>query len=189
MFSKFVFIYCTEIICKKFSVEPFSNNSLHILNSTEFLKLVSMRDSCGRPWCMVSLMYSKSCIFSAKVADRFGELAEIYPKLLITAVEVSNKETSTETLINHYGIAATPVIVLWENGLPRYKITEEPGKFDSVVEVLQRKTNLQQNKNWTRDDCIENDCETTYENLVQVNKSNSLRQSFVIDEELQHFDW
>ena len=55
------------------------------------------RDSCGRPWCMLSLFYSKNCIFSAKVADRFAELAEIFPNIVVIAVDVAGKESSLET--------------------------------------------------------------------------------------------
>lgn len=91
-------------------------------------------------------------------------------------------------MISHYGIAATPVLVLWENGLPRYKVTEEPGNFDSVIQVLQNKSDLFPAKNWTRDACLEQEC-PELENLVQVNKSNHLRQTFIVDEQLQSFDW
>uniref|UniRef100_A0AC34QDD5 Thioredoxin domain-containing protein n=1 Tax=Panagrolaimus sp. JU765 TaxID=591449 RepID=A0AC34QDD5_9BILA len=169
-------------------VGPFPNNSLHILNSTDFLKLVAQRDSCTRPWCMISLMYSKSCIFSAKVAERFEELASIFPHLMVTAVDVSSKDGSMDTLISHYGIAATPVLVLWENGLPRYKVTEEPGNFDAVVQVLQNKSDLFPAKNWTKDTCLEQEC-PELENVIPVNKSNRLRQAFIVDEQMQSFDW
>uniref|UniRef100_A0AC35EWH7 Thioredoxin domain-containing protein n=1 Tax=Panagrolaimus sp. PS1159 TaxID=55785 RepID=A0AC35EWH7_9BILA len=141
------------------SIGNFPNNSLHLLSSDEFLQIVKERDHCGRPWCMLSLFYSKQCIFSAKVADRFAELGEIFPNMLLVAVDASAKEYNVETLISHYGIAATPVIVLWENGFPRYKVTETPGDFDSLIKVLQQKSDLRPAKRWIKDACVNGSCE------------------------------
>uniref|UniRef100_A0A7E4VHH3 Thioredoxin domain-containing protein n=1 Tax=Panagrellus redivivus TaxID=6233 RepID=A0A7E4VHH3_PANRE len=174
-------------------IDPFPNNTLHQLSSKSFQTLTQMRDACGRPWCMVSLFYSSSCLFSAKVANRFGELAEIYPHLFVVAVNVANRDPSTDFLISHYGIAATPVIVFWENGFPRFKVTETPGDFDSLVHALKDKSDLKYDRAWIPDTCTETpeDCPDelySYE-VAAYNRSNEFRSSFVVSEDMQYFDW
>lgn len=42
-------------------------------------------------------MYSKQCIFSAKVADRFAELAEIYPNMVVVSIDVGGRDHNVET--------------------------------------------------------------------------------------------
>lgn len=92
-------------------------------------------------------------------------------------------------MISHYGIAATPVIVLWENGYPRYKVTETPGDFDSLVKVLQQKSDLRPARPWIKDACVNEECAGMTVDAVQINKSNVLRQSFNLDEYKQSYDW
>uniref|UniRef100_A0AC34GTY1 Thioredoxin domain-containing protein n=1 Tax=Panagrolaimus sp. ES5 TaxID=591445 RepID=A0AC34GTY1_9BILA len=178
--------YKSTLTCT--AIGNFPNNSLHLLSSDEFLQMTKERDSCGRPWCMLSLFYSKQCIYSAKVADRFAELALMYPNMVVVAVDAAAKENNVETLISHYGIAATPVIVLWENGYPRYKVTETPGDFDSLVRVLQQRSDLRPARQWIKDACIDGECEIPAD-VIPINKSNVLRQSFNLDEYKQTYDW
>lgn len=95
--SKFHFWILYYFKFNTFLVGNFPNNSLHLIKPEDFLQMVKERDACGRPWCMLSLFYSKQCIFSAKVADRFAELAEIYPNMVVAAVDVAGKDNSVET--------------------------------------------------------------------------------------------
>jgi hypothetical protein len=48
--------------------------------------------------------------------------------------------TYPSRLISQYGIASTPVIALWENGMPRYRLYEDYSKLETLVKVIQLRT-------------------------------------------------
>lgn len=122
------------------------------------LRLAKQRDRWGRPQCMLTFFYSPDCVFSAKVADTFFRAAVLFPKLLILAVDVSVGGKGTErwkilivilpqifdlfSLISHYGISSTPVIALWQDGFPRYRLYEDYSKLNTLIRVLKQHTDL-----------------------------------------------
>uniref|UniRef100_A0A915E2G5 Thioredoxin domain-containing protein n=1 Tax=Ditylenchus dipsaci TaxID=166011 RepID=A0A915E2G5_9BILA len=124
------------------TVEDFRLSQLHNLNPEELLELIRFRDSYGRPWCMISFLYSPDCVFSAKVADAFYQIAPLFPKLKVIAVDVSANTKSSDSLISQYGIASTPVIALWENGFPRFRLYEDYSKVESLIKAIQMRTDL-----------------------------------------------
>lgn len=48
-----------------------------------------MQDPYGRPWCMLTFLYSPDCVFSAKAAKLVYRIAKYFPKLRVIAVSVS----------------------------------------------------------------------------------------------------
>ncbi|KAI1701735.1 hypothetical protein DdX_15907 [Ditylenchus destructor] len=124
------------------TVEPYSFPHIQVLNATEMLEALRHRDEYGRPWCMLSLLYSPNCVFSAKIASTFHQVAPMFPKLRVVAVDVSAGGKHTEQLIAQFGIASTPVIALWENGYPRFKLHDDYSQLDSLIETIHLKTDL-----------------------------------------------
>lgn len=63
------------------------------------LEILKYRDEYGRPWCMLSLLYSPDCVFSAKVAEPIFDIAKLFPKLLVVAVDVSSNLPGSERFL------------------------------------------------------------------------------------------
>lgn len=71
------------------------------------LKIVRRREQYGRPWCMLSLLYSPDCVFSAKVAEAVFDIAKLFPKLLVVAIDVSTNMRGSERFyfyLKYFGI-------------------------------------------------------------------------------------
>ena len=66
-------------------------------------------------------------------------------------------------------------------------MTETPGDFDALVKVLQQRSDLRPARKWLNDTCVAGDCEIP-DDVVPVNKSNLLRQTFAIEENMQKCD-
>lgn len=125
-----------------------SPNTLYTLNASEFLELVRMREVYGRPWCILSFFYSPNCVFSAKMAESFYRVAPLFPKLRIVAIDVSIREKHTESLISQYGIASTPVIALWESGIPRYRLYDDYSNLNSLTRIIETQSDLRRKKHF-----------------------------------------
>lgn len=120
------------------------------------LEIVRHREQYGRPWCMLSLLYSPDCVFSAKMAETFFNIAKFFPKLLVVAVDVSTSSRGSERyiynynkifvfffrLITQFGIVSTPVITLWENGYAMTRIYDESLKLETLSKFILSKTDL-----------------------------------------------
>uniref|UniRef100_A0A183BSU3 Thioredoxin domain-containing protein n=1 Tax=Globodera pallida TaxID=36090 RepID=A0A183BSU3_GLOPA len=119
-----------------------SKARLRQMSARELLALAKRRDPYGRPTCMLTLFYAPDCVFSAKVADTFFRLAPLLPKLRVVAVDVSVGGKGTESLISHYGISSTPVIALWQDGFPRYRLYDDYARLDTLLRVLRSHTDL-----------------------------------------------
>jgi len=124
------------------TVDDHQTSALNVLNATVLLETILRKDQFGRPWCMLSLFYSSECVFSAKVAETFYRIAPLFPKLLVVAIDVSVKTKEVESLVNHFGIASTPVMALWESGVPRFRLYDDYSKIQNLIRVIQTQTDL-----------------------------------------------
>ncbi|KAL3081551.1 hypothetical protein niasHT_037273 [Heterodera trifolii] len=129
-----------QLSCSLASAQP--NARLRQLSARELLAFAKRRDPFGRPVCMLTLFYAPDCVFSAKVADTFFRVAPLLPKLHVVAVDVSVGGKGTESLISHYGISSTPVIALWQDGFPRYRLYDDYARLDTLLRVLRTHTDL-----------------------------------------------
>ncbi|CAK5046543.1 unnamed protein product [Meloidogyne enterolobii] len=115
---------------------------MQLFTAQEMLYLTKLRDKAGRPWCLLSFFFSPDCIFSSKVADSFYQIARFYPKLRVVAVDVSKGGKEMESLIAQYGIASTPVLAIWQDGLPRLRLYEDYSKLHTLINVIRLQTDL-----------------------------------------------
>ncbi|KAI6242723.1 hypothetical protein M3Y99_00178400 [Aphelenchoides fujianensis] len=109
-------------------------------------------DPFGRPICSLVFFYSPTCVFSSRVAGYVYSLAHLFPKLRVYALNVDNKAPSTEQLINQHGVAATPVLFLFENHVARVRMHDDSGSFRLLVELLLKRTDLRLPPTIKRDD-------------------------------------
>ena len=51
-----------------------------------------------------------------------------------------------ETLLSQFGIASTPVVALWENGFPRYRLYDDFSKLENLIGAIELRSDLKAHK-------------------------------------------
>jgi hypothetical protein len=155
------------------TAEESADSLLRVVDAPRLLEQIAYRDPYGRPWCMLTLFYSPHCVFSAKVAAAVYRLALRFPNLRVLAINVSSNSKGIESLISQYGIASTPVVALWENGYPRFRLYEEINNVDSLSNVIESRTDL---KALFKSNSTENKTDDEYSYLVPRDTSHSEKE-------------
>lgn len=87
--------------------------TVEVLNSSTLLDMLHHSDAYKRTWCMVTLFYSPTCPFSARIAPYFNALPSLYNGSIKFAAFDATEFTK---LNSRYGVSGTPTVMLWVNG-------------------------------------------------------------------------
>ncbi|KAL6739847.1 hypothetical protein Aduo_013250 [Ancylostoma duodenale] len=116
--------------------------TVDIVNASTLLRMLQHTDPYKRTWCMITLFYSPTCPFSARLAPYFNALPDMYNGSIkfvaFDATEFTKTNsvgvnatwrhfissfigTSVITLPNQrlnsrYGVSGTPTVMLWVSG-------------------------------------------------------------------------
>ncbi|XGW27772.1 hypothetical protein V3C99_007949 [Haemonchus contortus] len=88
-------------------------STIEVLNASTLLEMLHHTDVYKRTWCMVTLFYSPTCPFSARVAPYFNALPQLYNNTIKFAAFDATEFTKLNT---RYGVSGTPTIMLWVSG-------------------------------------------------------------------------
>ncbi|KAI6175135.1 Thioredoxin domain-containing protein 15-like protein [Aphelenchoides fujianensis] len=133
-------------------IEAGNSSEVMIVDGDVLMERLKHVDPFGRSICSLVFFYSPTCVFSSRVAGYVYSLAHLFPKLRVYALNVDNKAPSTEQLINQHGVAATPVLFLFENHVARVRMHDDSGSFRLLVELLLKRTDLRLPPTIKRDD-------------------------------------
>ncbi|KAI6188340.1 Thioredoxin domain-containing protein 15-like protein [Aphelenchoides besseyi] len=149
-------------------IEARNTTNVMIVDGNMLIEQLKELDPFGRPMCSVVFFYSPNCVFSTRVAGYVYSVAQLFPKLRVFALNVDNKSTSDQ-LINQHGIAATPVLFLFENQVARLRLHDDMNSFQSLVELLLKRTDLALPPGIKRQDLntIGNTSESSTEHFVE----------------------
>ncbi|CAB3406057.1 unnamed protein product [Caenorhabditis bovis] len=117
---------------------PNSKGGFAEMNSSELIQLIKLRDPLKRNWCMITFFYSHNCPFSAKIAPEFNDLHRLVPNLLTVAIDASE----FSRLNFRYGIAGTPTILFWVNGMGVARMNNNDLSMKSLLKFIQAHTDL-----------------------------------------------
>ncbi|ETN77516.1 thioredoxin [Necator americanus] len=70
-------------------------------------------DPYKRTWCMITLFYSPTCPFSARLAPHFNALPQMYNGSIKF---IAFDATEFTKLNSRYGVSGTPTVMLWVSG-------------------------------------------------------------------------
>lgn len=125
---------------------------MKIVNATELINALQHTDPFGCSFCSIVVFYSPSCVFSRRVAGYVYLLAKLFPQLQVYAVNLNQKSPILDHLINQHGIAATPVIFLFENNIAKLRLYDESKSLEALAETILRRTDLKLPKGVNSDD-------------------------------------
>jgi thiol-disulfide isomerase/thioredoxin len=106
------------------------------------LQELKENDAFGRPICSIVMFYAPNCVFSRRIAGYVYSLAKLFPQLRVLALNVHQRSSLLDQLINQHGIAATPVTFLFENNVARIRLYDENSSFRALVKILLKQTDL-----------------------------------------------
>lgn len=123
-------------------VEPRNETDVMMVEARELIDRLQQTDAYGRPVCSLVMFYSVDCIFSRRIAGYVYSLAQLFPHLRVYALNVHQKSTAMDQLINQHGIAATPVLFLFENQIARSRFHDGSNSFQAIVKIVLKRTDL-----------------------------------------------
>jgi thiol-disulfide isomerase/thioredoxin len=115
---------------------------MRIVNASVLLQELKENDAFGRPICSVVMFYAPNCVFSRRIASYVYSLAKLFPQLRVLALNVHQRSSLLDQLINQHGIAATPATFLFENNVARIRLYDENSSFRALVKILLKQTDL-----------------------------------------------
>lgn len=115
---------------------------MKIVNATELISALQHSDPYGRSFCSVVMFFAPNCVFSQRIAGYVYLLAKLFPQLQVYAVNLHQRSSILDHLINQHGIAATPIILLFENNIAKIRLYDESNSLRSLADILVRKTDL-----------------------------------------------
>ncbi|KHJ91318.1 thioredoxin [Oesophagostomum dentatum] len=87
--------------------------TVETVNASTLLRMLQHTDTYKRTWCMITLFYSPTCPFSARIAPYFNALPGVYNgKIKFVAFDA----TEFTKLNSRYGVSGTPTVMLWVSG-------------------------------------------------------------------------
>ncbi|KIH63987.1 thioredoxin [Ancylostoma duodenale] len=87
--------------------------TVDIVNASTLLRMLQHTDPYKRTWCMITLFYSPTCPFSARLAPYFNALPDMYNGSIKF---VAFDATEFTKLNSRYGVSGTPTVMLWVSG-------------------------------------------------------------------------
>ena len=90
--SDIVFDGHRRVSCKPRKFIP-QNITVEILNNSELLSFLALKQEGYIGRCIVVLFYTPYCVFSARIAPQYNALARLFPNLFILAVDASTFHT------------------------------------------------------------------------------------------------
>ncbi|VDK44704.1 unnamed protein product [Cylicostephanus goldi] len=87
--------------------------TVETVNASTLLRMLQHTDTYKRTWCMITLFYSPTCPFSARIAPYFNALPQIYNGSMKF---VAFDATEFTKLNSRYGVSGTPTVMLWVSG-------------------------------------------------------------------------
>ncbi|EPB70371.1 thioredoxin [Ancylostoma ceylanicum] len=88
-------------------------STVDIVNASTLLRMLQHTDPYKRTWCMITLFYSPTCPFSARLAPYFNALPNMYSGSIKF---VAFDATEFTKLNSRYGVSGTPTVMLWVSG-------------------------------------------------------------------------
>ncbi|KAK6750384.1 hypothetical protein RB195_002390 [Necator americanus] len=87
--------------------------TVDIVNASTLLRMLQHTDPYKRTWCMITLFYSPTCPFSARLAPHFNALPQMYNGSIKF---IAFDATEFTKLNSRYGVSGTPTVMLWVSG-------------------------------------------------------------------------
>ncbi|KAI6184039.1 Thioredoxin domain-containing protein [Aphelenchoides bicaudatus] len=119
--------------------DPSKNPEMKIVNATELISALQETDVFDR--CSVVMFFAPNCVFSRQAAEYVYLLAKLFPQLRVYAVNIHKRSSVLDHMINQHGIAATPIIFLFENKVAKLRLVES-SSLRSLAEIILRRTDL-----------------------------------------------
>ncbi|CAD5224730.1 unnamed protein product [Bursaphelenchus xylophilus] len=124
------------------SVDPFSSPSFGVVDPTKLRQTLTKTDEYGRNRCNMVLFYTPRCIYSQRLIMSYSYLAVLFPKVGFYLLNLDAKEGPTEHIINKYGIAATPTMILFANGSTYARVYDGQKKLKKMIQGILDLTDL-----------------------------------------------
>ncbi|KAK0400716.1 hypothetical protein QR680_015414 [Steinernema hermaphroditum] len=109
-----------------------------VRNVSQIQEALAKRDPFGRPFCHVVVFYGEGCPFSVKMAEVVNALPRVYPRLNVMAIDAS----LTTKFNSRYGVAGTPMVVLYQDTHVRARLAAGYSSLENVVKAITDFTDL-----------------------------------------------
>uniref|UniRef100_A0A1I8AAN2 Thioredoxin domain-containing protein n=1 Tax=Steinernema glaseri TaxID=37863 RepID=A0A1I8AAN2_9BILA len=109
-----------------------------VRNISQLQDALARKDPFGRPFCNVVVFYGEGCPFSVKMAEVVNALPRIFPRLNVMAIDAA----ATTKFNSRYGVAGTPMVVLYQDANVRARLAAGYIPLEKVVKTISEYTDF-----------------------------------------------